>query len=90
MSNTNAIITAASRQKMVKARAGAITLPPITKMAFGNGGVDGQGDPISPSESATGLNNELLRKNIDGYTFPQPRVAGIPVRFPNWSLQARI
>lgn len=70
MSNTNAIITAASRQKMVKARAGAITLPPITQMAFGNGGVDGQGDPISPSESATGLNNELLRKNIDGYTFP--------------------
>jgi len=70
MSNTNAIITAASRQKMVKARAGAITLHPITQMAFGNGGVDGQGNPISPSESATGLNNELLRKNIDGYTFP--------------------
>ena len=70
MSNTNATITAASRQKMVKARAGAITLPPITKMAFGNGGVDGQGNPISPSESATGLNNELLRKNIDGFIFP--------------------
>lgn len=72
MSSTNAVITTVSRQKMVRARAGALQsgLPPVTRMAFGNGGVDGTGTPITPSESATALGNELLRKNIDGYTFP--------------------
>ena len=72
MSSTNAVVTTVSRQKLVKARAGALQegLPPITKMAFGNGGVDGSGTPVAPSESATALGHELLRKNIDGYTFP--------------------
>ena len=68
--NTNVAITAAAREKMVKARAGDITLPTIVKMAFGNGGVDSGGNVIPPSDSQTGLTNELYRKNIDSHSFP--------------------
>jgi len=39
-------------------------------MAFGDGGVDGEGHPITPSGAATALNHELLRKTVDGHTFP--------------------
>ena len=51
MSNVNAVITAAARQKMVQARAGDLVggLPAVTRMAFGNGGVDAGGTPISPA-----------------------------------------
>ena len=70
MSNTNVVITAKARENLVQARAGAITLPTIAGMAFGDGGVDEHGVPIPPSENQTALTNELLRKALDGYTFP--------------------
>ncbi len=38
--NKNVIITKKAREKLVKARAGAIQLPKIAGMAFGNGGVE--------------------------------------------------
>jgi len=69
--NKNVIITKASRMKLVRARAGAITLPPIVGMAFGDGGVDEQGEPVCPDEGQSGLSNELYRKAIDGYSFPE-------------------
>lgn len=65
----NQIITKKARKKMVQARAGVIALPKIVGMAFGNGGEDGSGNVISPLESQETLNNELYRKEIDGYTF---------------------
>ena len=70
MSNSNTLITTKARENMVKARAGAITLPTIVGMAFGNGGVDAGGVPIPPVAGQTALNNELLRKTLSGYTFP--------------------
>ena len=71
MSNTgnNVVITRAGRQKLCRARAGAATLPKVVGMAFGDGGVDINGNVITPSETATGLANELYRKAIDGYEF---------------------
>lgn len=54
---------------MVKARAGAITLPKIVGMAFGSGGVDGYGNVIAPTAEQAALKNELFRKEIDGYSF---------------------
>lgn len=63
----NVIITKAARSKMVKARAGAITLPKIVGMAFGSGGVDGSGQVAPPSENQAALNNEVFRKAVDGY-----------------------
>ncbi|MDE7043957.1 MAG: phage tail protein, partial [Acetatifactor sp.] len=54
----------------VQARAGAIALPKVVGMAFGNGGVDIDGNIISPKEGQSGLTSELYRKPIDGYLFP--------------------
>lgn len=70
-SNKNVVITVAARRKMVQARAGAISLPKIIGMAFGNGGVDSTGTVIAPTENQAGLTSELYRKVIDGYTFPE-------------------
>ena len=70
MSNKNAIITKKRRENLVKASAGAITLPKIVGMAFGNGGVDESGTVISPTESQSELTSEIFRKEIDRYLFP--------------------
>lgn len=69
--NKNVIITVASRRKMVQARAGAINLPKIVGMAFGNGGVDSAGKVIAPTENQSGLTSEIYRKEIDQYSFPE-------------------
>jgi len=68
--NNNVIITKAARIKLVKARAGEIVLPKIVGMAFGDGGVDANGNVIPPAESQSGLTNEIFRKKIDKYSFP--------------------
>lgn len=71
MSEKNVIITKKAREKLVKARAGVIQLPKIVGMAFGDGGVDAAGTVIPPAETQAGLTNELFRKEIDGYSFPE-------------------
>ncbi len=68
--NKNVIITKKARENLVKARAGAIQLPKIAGMAFGNGGVDADGTVIPPTESQSELTNEIFRKEIDCYSFP--------------------
>lgn len=68
--NNNVVITKAARMKMVKARAGAIALPNIVGMAFGNGGVESDGTVIAPADGQSALYHELYRKAIDGYSFP--------------------
>lgn len=68
--NNNVVITKKARENLVKARAGAIILPVIVGMAFGDGGVDAGGTVVPPTEVQTGLNHELFRKEIDGYSFP--------------------
>lgn len=70
MAQKNAIVTLRRRSDLVKASAGAITLPVITGMAFGDGGEDGEGNVVAPAEDQTGLKHELYRKEIDGYSFP--------------------
>ena len=65
----NVVITKKARENMVKARAGAIVLPPVAGMAFGNGGVDSSGNVIVPSNDQSILTNELFRKEIKNYTF---------------------
>lgn len=69
-SNKNVVITKAARMKIVKARAGAIVLPKIIGMAFGSGGVTADGTVIKPSDTQETLSNELYRKAIDTYSFP--------------------
>ena len=53
----------------MKASAGAISLPKIAGMAFGDGGVDSDGNVVAPNENQTALTNEIYRKDIDGYDF---------------------
>lgn len=73
----NVIITTTARRKLVLARAGAIVLPPIVGMAFGNGGVDASENVIAPLEDQTELSSELYRKVIDGYTVLENEVATV-------------
>ena len=67
----NVIITKKARENMVKARAGAVALPPIEGMAFGNGGVDSSGSVIVPCNAQVSLASELFRKEIKNYTFTE-------------------
>jgi len=69
--NKNVVITKKARMKLVKARAGAITLPKVIGMAFGNGGVQADGTVIEPQETQSALAHELYRKPIDKYSFPE-------------------
>lgn len=59
----NSIITLSGRIKMAQARAGIKALPKIVGMAFGSGGVNGDGIVQAPQEDA--LYKELLRKEIN-------------------------
>ncbi len=71
--NKNVVITTKAREKLVKARAGDLTLPAIVGMAFGDGGVDSGGTVLAPSQAQADLSNELLRKTLDtndGHTYP--------------------
>ena len=65
----DAVVTITARKKMVRARAGAITLPKIVGMAFGSGAVDIAGVPVVPSMDDTVLKHEIFRKEIDSYAF---------------------
>lgn len=65
----DAVVTLKARKKMVQARAGAITLPPIVGMVFGTGGVDASGVPVVPSGNDDSLKQEIFRKEVDSYTF---------------------
>ena len=67
----NVIITKKAREKLVKARAGAIVLPAVVGMVFGDGGIDFEGKVVSPTESQEALTHEIFRKEIDGYSFPE-------------------
>lgn len=68
----NVVITKKGREKLVKARAGAITLPKLVGMAFGTGGVTADGTVIPPTDMQSKLNKEVYRKEIDGYSFLEP------------------
>lgn len=62
------VVTLAARKKMLRARAGEIKLPKIVGLVFGDGGVDANGNATMPSENATGLTHEILRKPYKTYS----------------------
>ena len=69
MADNKGVITATGRKKLCRAHAGDGTLPAITKMAWGNGGVDETGQPISTTGNEIGLYNELLVKDIESHAY---------------------
>ncbi len=63
------VITAVGRKKLCMAHAGDRALPAIIQMAWGNGGVDEHGYPISTTGNEVGLYNELLVKEIESHEY---------------------
>ncbi|MCM1184431.1 MAG: phage tail protein [Roseburia sp.] len=58
------ITTVAAKKKILLARAGMGVVAPIKEMAFGDGGVDNNGNVIQPQNEQKELNNEICRKKI--------------------------
>ncbi|MCI8483511.1 MAG: hypothetical protein HFH41_04130 [Lachnospiraceae bacterium] len=58
------ITTVLAKKKMLLARAGKQTLPPIKQMVFGIGGVDDSGEVLEIEEMQQELNHEVYRKDI--------------------------
>ena len=56
------VITEIGRKKLCMAHSGDATLPAITHMAFGSGGIDSKGNVIETTGTETGLKTELLKK----------------------------
>ncbi len=65
-----AVITEIGKKKLCKAHAGDLELPVITKMAWGDGGVDEGGTPKQTTGAETGLYNQLLEKEVEGHSYP--------------------
>ena len=63
-------MTDIGKQKICKAHSGAAALPRISRMAFGDGGLDGAGEPISVTGQEAALRGQLLEKEIESYSFP--------------------
>lgn len=59
------LVTLAGRSKMAKARAGIATLPAITHIALGDGGVDSDYNVLEPGEQLT---HELINREVTSIT----------------------
>ena len=64
------MITETERRKICKAHAGDGTLPKIAKIAWGDGGVDYDGQPKAVTGKEVGLYNELLKKDVESHYYP--------------------
>ena len=70
MAANRGVITAAGRRKLCRALAGDSPLPPLARMAWGNGGTDENGQPLATTGNEIGLYSELLSKEIGSHTYP--------------------
>lgn len=81
------VITKARRVALCKLTSGAIgAMPAITHIAFGDGGVDADGNPIIPADTHAELNNEIARYPIDSVTYPIDTTARYAVTIPKEEL----
>jgi hypothetical protein len=92
MANTTSIITLYRRAKLCKVTSGAeTTIPPITHVAFGDGGADASGSPLDLPADRAGLQNEIARYPIISVAYPAPTTARYTVTIPRDELDgARI
>ena len=84
------VLTRVGREKLCKAHAGDISLPPITQIAFGDGGVDSDGNVISVTGEEVSLRNELMRKDIDEHYFQKGQPDVTVLDWINWIWQSNI
>lgn len=79
----NSVITKIRRRKFALASSDAEhPLDPITHIAFGSGGVDGDGEPLPPSGEQTALNAELYRYPVDSISYPEETTVRYAVTIP--------
>lgn len=64
------VTTTAYRQKVAQAVAAAITLPIVSTMVFGTGGVDANGNPLQPTGAESALYNQVLSKGALTVSYP--------------------
>lgn len=71
MEQQTSITTYYRRKKLTEITSGAVSsIPAITHMAFGSGGVDSNGNIIVPTEDQEALNNEFCRYPVEVVTYP--------------------
>lgn len=70
-SSTTSVITRQRRIYLAQITRGAIaTIPKITHIAFGDGGIGEDGQPLQPNELQTELTHEIGRYEIDSVENP--------------------
>lgn len=85
--NTTSVITKARRIALCRLTSGAISsMPAITHIAFGDGGVDASGNPIAPLDTQTALKREIARYPISGVSYPVDTTARYTVTIPKEDL----
>ncbi|RGY95372.1 phage tail protein [Clostridium sp. AM58-1XD] len=63
-------ITVTGRRKLCRSHAGDSVLPAIVQIAWGDGGVEEDGEAVKDTTgNEVGLYHELLRKNIESHTY---------------------
>ncbi|MBY0052990.1 phage tail protein [Brevibacillus agri] len=67
----NSVTTTKAREKFAKAHAGDAPLPKVSQVGWGTGGHDPvTREPIAPDGSVNVIPGEVVRKDIDGHSFP--------------------
>lgn len=69
MAENMGVITAVGRKKLCMALAGDISLPAIVRMAWGDGGLDENGQPLGATGNEISLYNELLVKDVESHEY---------------------
>lgn len=69
MADSRGVITVTGRRKLCMAHAGDAGLPAITRMAWGSGGVDSDGQPLATTGNEIGLYQELMAKDIESHVY---------------------
>lgn len=83
MAEHSGVITLYRRVKLAQITSGEITkLAPIKHIAFGDGGTDGSGNVLIPSETQTELRREFCRYEIDNVAYPVNTTARYTVTIP--------
>ena len=86
-SSANSVITRARRVNLAKITSGAVeSIPKITHIAFGDQGVDGEGQPLQPTADQQTLNHEVGRYEIDSVTNPAETTNRYTVTVPEAGL----
>jgi len=70
MGTENTATTVKAREKFAKAHKGDITFPTVAQIAFGNGGHDAGGQPITPTGNELVVPGEFLKKAVSGLSHP--------------------